>query len=178
MRLFLAIPIEGAAARTLAAIQDDLKIGRPVDPDDFHLTLVFLGEVDGPRAEELDAEVSSAVLPAVSLEIAGIGHFGHGAPRAVWAGVTPTPELTRLQAKLAQAARRAGIEVGRRRFVPHVTLSRLKGRPEDAAAVAGFSARNGRLRLQAEAPRAVTLYASHLRAEGPLYEPLEDYPLG
>lgn len=178
MRLFLAIPVEGRAARTLAAVQADLKVGRLVDPDDFHVTLAFLGEVPGALQDDLGAALDALALPPVRLEIRGIGHFGHDAPRQVWAGVAEDAGLTRAHAKVERAARSAGLRLDRRRFVPHVTLGRLKGRVEDTAAVATFAAKHGALSLEPLAPRETVLYASHLRADGPLYGPLESFRFG
>ena len=178
MRLFLALPVSDLAESALAAVQSKLKVGRLTLPEQFHVTLAFLGDVRPGEAEELDATLSAMVLPAVRIEIAGIGHFGRGKPRLVYAAVTPDAALTALQGKVAQAARRAGITVERRKFVPHVTLARLSGREEDAAAVASFAEGAGALRLPVEAPRHIVLYQSHLRPGGPVYDVLAEYPLG
>ena len=83
-----------------------------------------------------------------------------------------------LQAKLEQAARRAGAEVPARRFVPHVTLARLKGRQEDAAPLAEWLGARGSVSLPPARITSFTLFASHLGPDGPDYEALADYPLG
>lgn len=178
MRLFLALPLSDFATSALGALQDDLKIGRAVDEDNMHVTLAFLGDVTMSEAEELHERLEALRLPAVALRIEGIGHFGRAAPRLVWAGIRPDPVLQALAAKVTNAARQSGIAVAHRRFVPHVTLARLRERADDAGPVAAFAARHARLSLPEEAPRVMGLYQSHLRPEGPVYELLADYPLG
>ena len=177
MRLFLAICPPPATARALAALRRDLPGWRWVAEENLHLTLAFLGEVGRPGAEDLDAALSAMPLVLPEVTLGGIGHFGSRQPRAVWVGAAPSAALADLSERVTRAARRSGIAVERRKFVPHVTLARLSAaaRAED---VARFAERQGDLRMPPFTPRAITLFRSHLRPEGPLYEPLADYPEG
>lgn len=175
MRLFLAIELPEAEARALAAMRRPLPGWRWVPAENLHITLVFLGDVRADAAGELDDALNGMTIVPPEVQIAGIGHFGRAAPRAVWAGVTPQPALEALANRLAQKARGAGIDVEHRKFVPHVTLARLAN-GTSAESVAAFAEAHGRLRLPPFTPQGVTLFRSHLRPEGPLYESLATYP--
>lgn len=178
MRLFLAIEATGRTVAGLEALQRGLPEGaRRVNADAFHLTLAFLGEATAPMAEELHLALDGArqVLPEITL--AGLDVFGARAPRAIWIGAGPEGPLAALHATLARKARGAGFDLPRRRFVPHVTLARFREGAVSSEVVARFIEGKGRVALAAFQPHAVTLFRSHLRPEGPLYEPLADYPV-
>ena len=177
MRLFLAFPIPSDQSRALAKLRRARQGWRWIDEDSFHLTLAFLGEVGRAEAEDLDAALSAMTIVPPEITLSGIGHFGSRAPRAVWVGAGPSQPLADLAERVTGAARRSGIPVERRKFVPHVTLARLNA-TASAEDVARFAESVGDLRLPPFTPRAVTLFRSHLRPEGPLYEPLADYPDG
>jgi 2'-5' RNA ligase len=124
----LALP-EGLKAR-LAPIMTGLPGARWVPPDNLHLTLRFIGEVDEHQAALLDAALSQIRKPPFDLQIAGCGIFAQRrGPEAVWIGVAATPPLTDLQAAIERAAVRAGLAPEERRFRPHITLARLRDTP-------------------------------------------------
>lgn len=178
IRAFVALPLPGPVVWALEGAQAGLPCGRPVPPENFHVTLVFAGEQRGTVIDDLHSALSDIRAPAFSLSIRGVGLFGGGAPTAFYARVEPDPALSHLRDKVVQAARRAGIAVAGSRFVPHVTLARFRGglKGEDAVAMQGFVAT--RLGLSA-APFEVeefVLYRSRLGKRAS-YEPLADYPL-
>jgi 2'-5' RNA ligase len=177
IRAFLAIPLPPEIRSRLAVLQVLLPLPRRVEPETFHLTLVFLGEVRDAVLLALDDDLAGLRFAPFEVTLSGAGVFGGDRPRAAWAGVAPSEPLLRLQAKLDHAARRAGAAIERCRFHPHVTLGRF---PPPAA--------EDRLRLEralvAEAGfragpvpvRQVTLYRSHLTRSGSAYEVLAQYP--
>lgn len=177
IRAFAAIPMPEPVAAALEAVQQDLRIGRLVPEEDMHLTLVFLGELPEPDLDEVHDAFGSVLAPAFYLHLHGLGFFGRSAPRSIHANVDDSPPLRHLQAKLEQAARRAGVEVERRRFVPHVTIARMKGRREDAAEVADFVARRSLVRPPPFRVGDFCLVRSTLRRDGPVHDELARYPL-
>lgn len=177
MRLFLAVPVRDDLVGELVRLQRGLRIGRRTAPESFHVTLAFLGEVDEDRAGALSEALMVERIEGAEVAVRGTGHFGGDKPRLVFAGVEATPALERLGTRLGRAARGAGIAVEARRFVPHVTLARLRGWREDAAAVAAFEAETQLFRLPPFRPLAVTLYESHLHPEGARHDPLAAFPL-
>ena len=176
IRAFLALPLPPDLAEALVPVQAALRLARPVPVQDFHVTLVFLGDQREDRLEDLHDALTALRLPAPLLTVDGLGSFGGDRPEGVHAAIRPDPVLERVQAKLAQAARSAGIALERRRFVPHVTLGR--GRQPDPVELAGRLERLGRVAAGPVAARQLTLYRSRLRPEGSLYDALADYPLG
>ncbi len=177
IRSFAAIPMPEPVTDLLEEVQDDLPVGRPVLPEHMHLTLVFLGGLRPPDLEEVHLAFEAVHAPAIEIGFAGFGAFGAAAPRSIHAIVGATPPLRHLQAKLEQAARAAGVAIRSRRFTPHVTIARLKGRRQDAAPVAAFAARRATLAPPSFRAGAFCLYRSHLRADGAEYEELARYPL-
>jgi RNA 2',3'-cyclic 3'-phosphodiesterase len=181
MRAFLALDLPDGLRAALSAVQDRLPIekagGRVVDEDQMHLTLAFLDDQPEPVLADLHADLDGMRLPTVVLSPAGLGTFGAGRVTSVWAGMAPDPALAALQAKVAQAARRAGIALPRRRFVPHVTLARFGARGA-AAPLAATVAQLSGWSAPAVAVDRLALMRSHLGKGGSVYEVLADYPLG
>ena len=177
IRAFTAIPLPEEVTDALEIVQDDLPAGRPVLPEDMHITLVFLGEVRNPDLDELNLAFEAVRPPPFDLSLTGLGQFGGAAPRVIYAAVGESSPLRRLQAKLQQAARNLGIEIPSRRYVPHVTIARLKGRREEADAVARFVTRRAALSLPPIAVDAFSLFSSRLTRDGPVYDVMARYDL-
>lgn len=178
IRAFLALPLPETVLSALRVQQFLLPLPRKLDPETFHLTLVFLGEQPEPVLEAAHDLFAEVTVPPFDLALHGLGLFGGARPRAAWAGVTPSEPLTRLQAKLDHAARSAGIATEHRRFTPHVTLGRFPPPPpEDTfrleraiAAGATFSTPPWRV-------DHVLLYESHQTKQGSRYSELARYDL-
>ncbi len=108
-------------------------------PDNIHLTLKFLGDVEVERV----ATVSSAVAAAVSsiepfkIRVEGVGAFPpRGAPRVLWIGVNDLEgRLAQLHARIEDRFAKAGFAKESRQFHPHLTLARLR-KPLGASALA------------------------------------------
>lgn len=176
-RSFVAIEMPEPVAEALAHRVSGLRLGRPVPPEAMHLTLAFLGEVSDDGLEELHDALSAIRAPAPDIVFDAFGHFGDPRPRALHAAVRATPALVALQAAVLRAARRAGLAPERRRFVPHVTLARFRGREEDAAPLARFIGTLPRLDLPGFRALDFALIASELHPDGARYEVLAQYPL-
>lgn len=179
IRAFLAVPLPDAARSTLEAAQAGLPVGRPVAPENLHVTLVFLGEQPEPVLEDLDVALGTLAAPDFEFRLDGVGVFGGERPRLVYAAVEAGPELPHLRKKLARAAREAGIEVPGRKYTPHVTLARFPRDmpPEDLGALHGFLARRTGIRAGPFPAGRFVLYRSTLGRNGPAYDELADYPL-
>ena len=176
-RAFLALPCPDAWRTPLEIAQASLKFGRHVDPDDFHVTLVFLGDCTDLDLDELHALMEGFRAAPFEIRLGEAGHFGKGAPRVIHYAVHPDPPLMALQSRLEHVARTAGIAVPSRRYVPHVTLARLKGHEADAGPLALWLSDRRPHALPPARVEAVTLYASHLRADGAEYDALANYRL-
>lgn len=151
IRLFIAVAVQGDAAEALAAIQSGVPGANWTSPDDFHLTLRFIGDIAEPDADDLDAALEGVAAPPFQLEIAGVGAFDErGRPTSLWGGVRADPALTKLRERCVSACRRSELRPDPRAWRPHVTLAYLRrraaryGRPLDRGAQSGEgSARRG-----------------------------------
>lgn len=125
IRAFVAIAMPEDVVNRLRLLQFLLPLPRRVEPEDFHLTLAFLGEQPDHRLEAVHDGLERLAFPPFALELRGLGLFGGAKPRLAFAAVPELPDLIRLQAKIARIAVAAGIAVPSRDFHPHVTLGRF-----------------------------------------------------
>jgi len=177
MRLFIGLEPSQAQREALMDLEAELDGARWIEADDLHLTLVFLGQVSAEQAAGAHEELAAIRAAPVRLRLKGLGSFGKGRRmRALWAAAEPAAELLSLQKKALNAVRRAGLEPERRKFVPHVTLARLKA-PEPRQIGRYIAANNLFPAPEAEIGH-FTLFRSHLDESGARYEALHRYRLG
>lgn len=135
MRLFIALNLPKKererihrAARRLR--ESDMPV-RWVDPDHFHITLKFLGDVRRERLEAVEGamEKVAASTKAFTTDFGGFGAFPTiRRPRVVWLGLGANPELRCLKQDLEWAMGDIGFDAETRAFHPHVTLGRADDR--------------------------------------------------
>lgn len=135
-RLFAALELPDDLADELAQLRGGLFGARWIEPEDFHLTLRFIGDIDDRLAEEIEGELADIRKPSFSVTLERLDWFGGDRPRALVAKARAAPDLLALQAKIETALRRLGAPAEARKFSPHVTLARLKG--ASAAGVADY----------------------------------------
>jgi 2'-5' RNA ligase len=130
VRLFTAILFDDATKTALAGAAESLRLagvlGNFSRRENFHLTLVFLGEQPEDRIPAIRHAMDEAALKAApfDLSIGGIGSFRGG---IVWAGVSPSPALGSLWKDLCEALRRKGFRFRDENYSPHLTLCREAG---------------------------------------------------
>lgn len=178
IRAFFGIPIPPDVTRMLTGVQAGLDLGRIVPPENFHITLAFLGEHPKPVLEDVHTLLDDYRFDAIDLEVQGLGVFGGGKPRTLFAEVLPSQLLNTVRKRVRTAAREAGIELAHEQFRPHITLARfgsgLAG-PEVLDLQAFISARMARTTAVFQAT-GFSLFESRLGASAPHYEVLAEYP--
>lgn len=132
-RTFLALPISLAAEYD--TLRSELRRRTPFDDitwvaDDLsHLTIRFIGKTPEdkiPRIIEGVNEIASHTAP-LDLQINKLGVFGsHYAPRVLWLGIEPTPQLLQLYSEINSLLDNLGLTPQEENFVPHITLGRIK----------------------------------------------------
>lgn len=127
IRSFLALPIPDDTADALMDLQTGVRNARWIADDTFHITLVFLGNCTPQELTDLDAGLSGMRMERFALTPKGVGAFGGGTPRQLFAGFAESEPLSRLHGKIERIAREVGIAIERRKYVPHVTLARCGG---------------------------------------------------
>lgn len=176
-RLFLALSLPDALRALLADLAEPLAHVRWTPPEQLHVTLRFLGDVDPAQLDSLTTRLSTIQVEPFLLPIEGVGAFPpKSPPHVLWAGTgNGHPRLHQLRQQIDDRALAAGIDFNVRTFHPHVTLARCT---EQAAAGA---ARWLRRHADFEGPPfkidAVDLFASELHPAGARYELIERFPI-
>ena len=175
-RLFLAVGLDeevrrGLAAHLGVALDGKPLPGRPVSPDNWHVTLRFLGWSVQEQRDRVLGYVSEhlEVSPFV-VGFSGLGAFPRPARGTVlWLGIDKGEEdLAALAELCEQAARSADFPAEDRPFHPHVTLSRIRPWQDVRPLVAGVP----EFPLQ-QSVASVVLYQSHLGRGGARYQAVE-----
>ncbi len=176
MRLFVAIALPEEAREHLATLQHGVPGARWVAPENLHLTLRFIGELDGRQAQDVDAALIAIRNPRFSLILTELGYFGTETKlRSVWVGAELSEPLMRLQAKVEQVLQRAGLDPESRKFRPHVTLARFNTKP--GKHLCDFISRHALVRGTPFAVEEFVLYSSFLGQGGAIHRAEARYPL-
>lgn len=136
MRTFIAIPLPTDVRALLSEIQAKLRsFGADIKwtaVPSIHLTLKFLGEIDPAHLPELTAALraASSQSQGFMLRLSGLGGFPDlRNPRVIWCGLAgDLPGLEALQKGVELACAGLRLEEERRRFQPHLTLGRVRGK--------------------------------------------------
>jgi len=176
IRLFVALALPAELRAQLAMLSGGIPGAKWVPPENYHLTLRFIGEVESWRAQEVDHALAAIRARPFELLLRGVGTFEKGGRiSALWVGVEKTESLAFLQGKVETALQRIGLEPERRRFAPHVTLARTdRAAPEKL--VTWVQAHN-LFRAPPVLVESFTLYSSRLGKEQAVYVPEVEYEL-
>jgi 2'-5' RNA ligase len=185
LRLFVACELPDELRRALATVQDDLRrLGmerlRWVRPEGIHVTLKFLGAVDGGRVEELAAALRGAIAPfELKLRPAKVGGFGGTRLRVVWVGLESDVEgLAALAGRVESALEPLGFPRERRPFAPHLTVARVRDEtpPQERRRLSELIERYELPPLPAVSLSRVSLMRSVLGPGGAAYHCLASFP--
>jgi 2'-5' RNA ligase len=125
LRLFYALWPDEATRTALRQLQRSLPLtGRPVPPENQHVTLAFLGDQPADRLSPLTSILNTLPQPPAMLTLDKLGYFKSS--RIAWVGMQNAPEaLMNLQAELVEVLQQEGFAFDRHgHFTPHVTLAR------------------------------------------------------
>jgi len=125
-RLFTGLEIPPPVAQSLAMLRGGLPGARWIDPENYHLTLRFIGDIDDALAREIAGLLGRVRRMRFELRLDGLSSFGGRKPRAVVAAAAPAAPLMELQAEHERLLQRLGLDPEGRKYIPHVTLARLR----------------------------------------------------
>jgi 2'-5' RNA ligase len=184
LRLFVALELSDEARRSLAdAVSWMVDFGRSikvVSPENYHVTLKFLGSTPERRVPEIQTalELEASTMKTCELRLTGWGVFPEkGQPKVFWAGVGPAAVLQAAFERCEAAMETCGFARESREFHGHVTLARegTSGVPEDFLhRWKSLGPITGPMGFRAD---KITLYESRTNAAGPVYRPLASYPV-
>jgi 2'-5' RNA ligase len=176
IRLFVGLPLPETVRERLGMLASGVPGARWVPFENLHLTLRFIGEVDGPTAGQLAEALDRIEAEAFDLALAGVGCFAsRRRARVLWAAAEPEPALAHLYEKVESALVRAGCAPEGRKFKAHVTLARLKDSPRGR--VGPWVEANNLFRAGPFRADAFVLFSSTLGREGSVYAQEAVYPL-
>jgi 2'-5' RNA ligase len=178
MRTFLAIPLPESLVPPVESLRDRLAAGRAdvkwVDRSNFHFTIRFLGEIESHQVERVKSTVRSlANHPAFLVEMGKVGAFPSlSAPRVIWVGlVKGHQEMQELSRELENALFKLGFIPEVKPFHTHLTLGRA--RSERWGTLKELLYKEPGLTGYTFQANQLSLYASTLTPQGPIYRALE-----
>lgn len=126
-RLFTGLEIPPEIIPRISSLRGGLPGARWIDPENYHITLRFIGDIDHATARDIFSILGEGRRHGeITVTLNELASFGGDKPRSVFARVQSTPALTDLQAEQERLVRRVGVAAEARKFIPHVTLARLR----------------------------------------------------
>jgi RNA 2',3'-cyclic 3'-phosphodiesterase len=189
LRLFVALTVPDAVREEMLRVQRELQplaprgVVRWTKPDQFHLTLRFLGDVSSDRVTGLQDSLRAVCSGEAPLHLCaqGVGFFPNArSPRVIWIGITDGEKrLVDFQRKIEDAVRPFSVESGGERFAGHVTLGRVKPckRSEIGELAANAGTRQNR-KFGEWTAREIEIIRSELSSAGARHTSLAAFPLG
>ena len=182
IRSFIAVEIPLEVRKPLTHLQQGLKAGarqvKWVEPENLHLTLQFLGNIDAIKVGDITAAIEKAAAGTrpFRIEVGGLGAFPDiRRVSVIWVGLAGELEkLVILQKNIGAQLTPLGFPPETRPFTPHLTIGRVRdfARPEERASIGQMITRtdyNVKYKIDVA---AVSLMKSQLTREGPIYRKL------
>jgi 2'-5' RNA ligase len=184
MRTFIAVSLPKEIKDFLSRIQEQLRSSgadvKWVHPENIHLTLKFLGEIEDNQIEQLTALLQETVKgkSAFAVRLSSIGAFPKiSSPRVIWVGIDKgDSDLQQISGELERRCGRIGIPEEDRPFSSHITLGRVRSglNRQKLASDLDNLKDNPDLQGREFTVDKVTLFKSTLTPKGPIYEPLSN----
>lgn len=172
MRLFIAIEVPEELKNYVSSLQDEIKtdLVRASYPKDYHLTLLFLGDVDESKLDDIKTKLQNVEFSRLDLAFDKIGVFpNENYIRVIWLGIKESEQLAKLAEDVA-----AALEWKQdKRFHPHITLARIKHISEKEQfkeILKGIKTEPKSFKID-----SFKMIKSTLDKKGPIYEILEEF---
>lgn len=173
-RLFVALAVPATAASDLLKLPRTGIDARWLHPDDLHITLRFLGDLDPDRIPAIRDVLARVRRPPFGVEIGGLGFFDHKKDGVLYARIDSTRKLNALCGDVTDALTPLGFDFGVREFVPHITLARLKG----SRGLRQYIENKGKIHIQGwQANEFGLMQSGAPDTAGRRYRALAQYPL-
>jgi RNA 2',3'-cyclic 3'-phosphodiesterase len=180
LRLFTGLEIPADVGQSLAMLRGGLPGARWIDAENYHVTLRFIGDVDDTVAHEVASMLGRVRREAFELRVEDLVSFGGRKPRAIVATLGaaklgPAKALMELQAEHERLMQRVGLAPEGRKYIPHVTLARL--RESSSRQVADYLALRAPFRSPPFKVSRFVLFSSRASVGGGPYVVEAAYPL-
>ena len=180
IRTFLAIELSEALKKEtylfVETLRDRYQGFRFIEPQNWHLTLHFLGDIEPEKIEQLGSRLKEALVQinpfSVSLE--GLGVFPNSQrPRILWIGVSgDISELLTLKKQVDEVLQNMHFQIETRPFHPHITIARAREGSKHSYLISGQTFKAQRV----DEIHSLTLFKSDLSPRGAQHTPLQVIP--
>lgn len=176
VRLFVAIDFPEDIKRVLSPMCCGIPGAKWITDEQFHLTLRFIGEVDGGVFRDIMEALDDVRSAPFKIKLRGLGCFPpRKQPRVLWVGIDPPKEVCLLRDRVESKLVRIGLEPEKRKFSPHVTLARLNEVAFDR--LTRFLSGNAMFSSEEFQVSEFHLYSSVLTPKGAIHEIEASYAL-
>jgi len=175
VRSFIAVDVaDGVILKRITDCQAELtRTGadlKPVESENIHATLRFLGEVQVPLLDQVKSELAQVAFQSFLVELRGVGAFpSPRRPNVVWIGITKGgEELQGIFSRLEPRLRGLGFAADRKGFSPHITIGRVKSGRNREALYSGIMGMSD-VEFGSMTVESIRLKKSTLTPKGPIY---------
>lgn len=175
-RLFVAVDLPPECTAKLQTLQTSDLDARWTAPDQYHITLRFVGDADTDQTEQIRSRLEDIDLPSFQIGGEGLDVFpSMRKPRVLVVHVNEEPGLMTLQERIDEIVVTMGFDEERNPFNPHITIGRLKNSsPRD---VRTYLHRHREYKIEPFTAEQFRLYESKLGSDGAVHRVLQHYSL-
>lgn len=172
MRLFVAVDVDESVRERIEPLLKELSSIngiKAVEPENLHITLLFLGEVCEGKLSRIEERLAEVDFQPFKISFEGVGAFPNvNSPRVVWIGVKEEGELTNLANDVYEKLKKIGFRRDKD-FKAHLTVGRVKRKnPEVSSVIRKYSSEKfGEMEV-----KNFRLKQSILTPKGPIYKDL------
>ncbi|WP_028583924.1 RNA 2',3'-cyclic phosphodiesterase [Desulfogranum mediterraneum] len=175
-RLFVALDLPESIRDGLQRLCHGLPRARWLAPEQLHLTLSFIGEVDGAVFADIREVLAEITAAPFELQLDGLGFFPpRGKPRVLWAGLAASTPLLGLQQRIQGRLLELGLDLETRKYAPHITLARIQQTP--VSRLSRYLESHGRFCSPPFSVDRFQLYSSVLSSKGAVHWLEQEYLL-
>jgi 2'-5' RNA ligase len=174
-RLFIALPLD-EGAEYIRPVMERLKkyhdLLKPVEIQNIHLTLKFLGDVQFEKTPAIADEIRSLNISPASARftLAGIGAYPDAQrPSVIWAGMKNCDGLTALRYNIENFCEKLDFIREKKKFHPHITLARVRANKKIPIDLIEYIKNTRDENFTDSCFKRICLYSSDLRKDGPIY---------
>ncbi len=128
MRVFIAITLNDDCKTLLQKAQTPFRLNRLRGSftayDNFHLTLVFIGECDVKTTQTIETALNEITAEPFEINLGELGCFTRKREEIWWVGIKPNSRLMALHKEICQRLKNVDIEFEDQKYIPHLTLVR------------------------------------------------------
>lgn len=171
IRLFTALSIPDDIKEELYGLRESFSGTRWVSKENMHLTLQFIGEISEQKYHQIKDDLEDIQMTSFEMKLGAVSRF---AEKVLYCSVAQSEELHDLYS-LVKEKIELTTAVDRKKFVPHVTLARL--RDTSSQDIASMIERHHDYESRDFSINSFGLYSSKLTNRGAIYNLENQYEL-